>query len=192
MKLKSTIVIDTERAPLVRQLFEHYATGNYSMLEMMRFARSIGLRNSAGKQKDLTKSHIHKMLQNPFYHGIMRIESMKQELPHRYEPIIDKNLFDHCQEVMHGRTRNRSCYRGKDFVFRGVLRCAVTGRMITAETHTKKYANGRTGQWTYLGSFEPENPTKKIWVREDEVLAEVKSILEGMSIKNEAILSNIM
>jgi site-specific DNA recombinase len=64
--------------------------------------------------------------------------------------------------------------------------------MITAETHTKKYANGGTGQWTYLASFEPENPTKKIWVREDEVLAEVESTLEGMSIKNEAILSNIM
>lgn len=189
---RGDIVIDQERAPLVRQLFEYYATGNYSMLEMMRYARSIGLRNSAGKQKDLTKSHIHKMLQNPFYHGIMRIESMKQELPHRYEPIIDRNLFDHCQEVMHGRTRNRSCYRGKDFVFRGMLRCAVTDRMITAETHTKKYANGNTGQWTYLAAFNPKEPTKKLWVREDEILAEVESILEKMSVKNEAILNNIM
>ncbi len=189
---RGDIILDQDRAPLVRRLFEHYSTGNCSLLEMTRFAKSIGLRNSAGKQNDLTTSHIHKMLQNPFYHGVMRIESMKQELPHRYEPIIEKSLFDRCREVMHGKTRNRSCYRGKDFVFRGILRCAVTGRVITAETHSKKYANGGTGQWTYLAAFDPENPARKIWVREDEILREVEAILDTLSITDEATLNNVM
>jgi len=185
-------VLDNERAPLVRQMFEHYATGNYSLQEMVEYTKSIGLKNSTGKQKDLIKSHMHKILQNPFYYGIMRVESIKQELPHRYEPIIDKRLFDHCQDVMHGRTRSRSCYRGKDFVFRGLLRCAVTGRIVTAETHTKKYSNGGTGQWTYLATFNPENIQKKMWVREDQILEEVEMILDGMSIKNDKFLQEVM
>ena len=34
-------------------------------------------------------------------------------------------------------------YRGKEFLFRGILKCAITGRLVTSDTKTKKYTNGK-------------------------------------------------
>lgn len=145
---KGDIIIDPDRSPLMRQLFESYATGNYSLSQMVAISKKIGLRNSRGKQKDISVSQMHTLLQEPFYYGVMKVKKNGAEYPHRYEPIISKSLFDMCQEVRLGRSKKMPLYRGKDFVFRGILTCAITGRIATAETHTKKYvgAGGRSYQ----------------------------------------------
>jgi len=41
---KPDIVIDPLRAPLVRQLFEKYATGNYTLSMLVKMAKERGLR----------------------------------------------------------------------------------------------------------------------------------------------------
>lgn len=179
---KSDIVVDTDRAPLLRQMFEQYATGNYSLSQLMKYCKKIGLRNCRGNQKGLTANHIHKMLQDPFYYGVMRVKKTGAEYPHRYEPIISKSLFDMCQEVREGRSKKMPLYRGKDFVFRGILTCAITGRLATAETHSKTYQNGGTGSWTYLAIYNPEKPEKKMWVREEDVIAQAEDALATLKI----------
>lgn len=52
---KKTVVIDKERAYLVRRVFEEYATGAYSMAILTKKAREWGLRNKS-KSGGLTQS----------------------------------------------------------------------------------------------------------------------------------------
>ena len=40
-------------------------------------------------------------------------------------------------------------YRSKEFLFRGMLKCAVTGNLITSDTKSKEYKNGEISEWTY-------------------------------------------
>lgn len=175
----------------MRQIFEHYASGNYTLAQLVKLAREWGLRNVRGKQKGINATHMLKILQDPFYYGVMRVKKNGAEYPHRYQPVIDKQLFDQCQEVRLGRSHKTSYFRGKDYAFRGILTCAVTGRLVTAETHKKKYKNGGTGEWTYLATYNPEDPTKKIWVREEEVLEQVEAIFARMAV-HEKLLDNIL
>jgi site-specific DNA recombinase len=57
-----TIEIHEDNAPIVRRMFEAYATGNYSLSEARRILRDeFSVR--------IPKSHIHRLLQNRFYLG---------------------------------------------------------------------------------------------------------------------------
>lgn len=179
---KSYVLIDTLRAPLVKQVFEKYATGCYSISQIVQYAKQIGLTNSRGHQGALTKSHMHKILQDPFYYGVMRVKKTGEEYPHKYETIIDKQLFDKCQDVRTGRSTPHARYGKKEFLFRGILTCATTGKLCTAQQHKKTYKNGESATFTYVTSYDPANPKKLIYTRESDVIAQVETALEALTI----------
>lgn len=189
---KPDIEIDPIRAPLVRQLFEKYSTGCYSISELVKFAKKIGLNNSRGHQGELTKSHLHKVLQEPFYYGVMRVKKTGEEYPHRYETVIAKSLFDKCQEVRIGKGRPHARYGQKEFLFRGILTCANTGKQCTAQKHKKKYQNGGTAEFTYVISYDATNYDKVVYTREDDVNAQVEAALDTLRIKDEGKLKDVL
>jgi site-specific DNA recombinase len=130
---RSTLIHDPERAFLVRMLFEEYAKGCFSISgDLVRIAREWGLRNKTRKGGPLSASQIQHVLMNPFYYGEMRI---KEELyPHCYPPLITKKLFDRCEEVRCGSSRTTAMrYSEKPFVFRGLIKCATSGRTVTCD-----------------------------------------------------------
>lgn len=72
-KRKGKIVVDQERAPLIRKLFEEYATGTYTIPALCKKTKEWGLTNYRGNQGYLGRSHMHSILCNPFYYGVMYI-----------------------------------------------------------------------------------------------------------------------
>lgn len=129
-----TIIVDKLRAPLIKRLFEEYSTGAHTIEEMRKRSKKWGLRNASGKKGYLRLSHMHRIIQNPFYHGVMRVKSTGDEYPHIYPPIITKELFDTCQKVRLSHKRKPFKYGAKEFVFRGLITCAATERVVTSFT----------------------------------------------------------
>lgn len=188
-KGRSDIVLDPDNAPLVRRLFEEYATGAYTIPEMVKKAKAWGIKNKFGKKSYPQKSLIHRMLTNPFYYGQMLI---KGELhPHRYEPLITKHLFDKCQAVIGGYNRKPFKYGKHEYVFRGLITCAVTGKVVTSETHKKTYKNGGESEWTYLRAGDPAKPDKSIWIREEKIMEQVEDVFRALTIPKERLESVI-
>ena len=179
---KSDIVIDHERAHLVKKLFEEYAKGESSLAAIIALSKKIGLKNSRGKKGYITKSHIEKLLKEPFYYGVMHVKSRNEFYPHRYETIISKELFDKCQDVRTGRVRYVGDFGSKDFLFKAMLKCAVTGRKVTSEYKRKKYKNGRNSEWIYLSPANPIEPSKRAWVREEIVIDQVREALKSIAV----------
>src|SRR5438874_883334 len=62
--------IDPKKGPIVRRVFELYATGAYTLRDMAGEAERIGLRIRNGRP--LRMQEIQKVLRNPFYSGIIR------------------------------------------------------------------------------------------------------------------------
>jgi len=126
----SDIVFDEDKAPIAKMLFENYATGAYSMsLLQEKVKEEFGL--------DIPKGSIGKILKNPFYYGEMLI---KREIkPHRYEPLISRELFDKVQEIKAGFRKKPVKYRGKNFMYRGLLKCAHCGCAISPDQKKGKY-----------------------------------------------------
>ena len=182
---RGDVIVDPDRALLVRRMFETYATGAHTLAEIRRMTTEWGLSNRHGKKASLSVSQIHQMLTNPFYHGRMIVRGQQHD--HRYTPLITKNLFDQCRDVLQGWHKKPFKWAGKEFVFRGLLTCTTTGRVVTADTKKKTYVNGETAQWTYLRCANPSDPNKTMWVREDEILGQVEQVLKALHIPAETL-----
>lgn len=91
---------DPIRAPFIKQAFELYSTGEYSMKTLANELEKRGFRSRRGKKK--SASSIHRLLNNPEYYGVIR---RKEKLyPGSHEPLITKSMFDHVQELIDGRS----------------------------------------------------------------------------------------
>jgi len=173
-KNKSILVHDPERAFLVRMLFEDYAKGCFSISgDLVQKARQWDLRNKTRKAGYLSASQIQHILMNPFYYGIMRIKD--KLYPHNYPPLISKELFDQCEAVRLCNARETTTrYSEKPFIFRGLLKCAVSGRIVTSDLKKERHI--------YLICRHPVDPTKKLFVPEADVLDQVKAVFKSIQI----------
>ena len=168
---RNTIVPDPERAFLIKKLFQEYATGVYSQAEIARKAKDWGLRSRKGNV--VSPQSLHDLLQNPFYYGCMRIKG--QIVPHVYTPLIDKALFDTCEAIRTGRHAKSAVKENKEpFLFRGLIRCAISGRTVSCDL--------KKGKYIYLICRDPESTNKKIWVKEQDVLNQIKGVFKSIQI----------
>lgn len=62
-----------------------------------------------------------------------------QLYPHKYERIIDFNLFDKCQQVIKSYNKQPFVYKGKEFIFRGLVKCAKCGCAYSGDRKKDKY-----------------------------------------------------
>ena len=184
---KGEIVVDKMRAPLIRRLFEEYATGAYTLSYLVKKTKEWGLRNSRGNQGYLCLSHIHSIIQNPFYYGIMQVKKDDKEYPHIYPPIISKDLFDQCQRVRLGWSKKPFKWGAKEYVFRGLITCATTSRVVTSFTQKKTYNNGTSGEWTYLRCWNPKNSEQIMYIKENRIIQEVQKVFDSMHLEPELL-----
>lgn len=178
---KSTIILDKERAFLVKRIFIEYSTGSYSLSEMAKISRDWGLRNNYKNENPLSTSQLHRLIQNPFYYGEMRV--MDKLYRHIYQPIIDKLTWDKCQEIRTGRSRTKTPRQSnKPFTFRGLIKCAISGRMVTSDI--------KKGKYIYLICRNPAEPSKNMFIKEEIVLDQIKDVFRSIRIE-QTILENI-
>ena len=95
------IVIDPVKAPLVLQLFESYATGQYSLQDLKNCSFQWGLTGRTGKP--IVKAELYRILTRPFYYGLMKYTGEWHQGTHA--PLITKELFDQVQKALrrHGK-----------------------------------------------------------------------------------------
>lgn len=121
--------IDPIKGPLIRMVFELYATGKYTMLSLAEEMYKRGLTNSAGRK--FTIEGISAILSNPFYAGVIRVKRTGESFPGRHEPLISKELLDRVQDIIHGRS-NRTPPK-HNFLFSRILKCRVCRRSLRGE-----------------------------------------------------------
>ncbi len=121
--------IDPVKGPLVRRLFELYATGRYNLHALKGEAQKSGLRNRRGGVVSI--NGLSTMLRNPFYIGLIRVSRRKEIYEGAHEALITKSLFDRVQAVLDGKLAARP--EKHDFVFRRRLRCATCGYALIGE-----------------------------------------------------------
>lgn len=166
-------VINEDTAPLVRKMFELYATGNYSTKRLVKKMYDEGMRSQLGHK--LPHSRIHSLLRDPFYIG--KIKWNKEIYDGKHEPLISVELFNKVQNMLTNRTTPK--YRKHNFLFRGLIKCAGCHNSITFEIAKGQYVYGHCNHYH-------ECP-QTTWVKEDEVETQLISGFENLRIKNSRI-----
>src|SRR3989338_11407184 len=129
------IIVDKRRAPIIKELFEKFATGKYLLKDMSDFLAENGIKS---KNDVILRDRVPKILSNPFYYGHFRYSGEIHEGIHK--PLISKKLFDLVQEVL--KMKSHIHFWDGDKVskpFCGLFHCGECGMMITGESKTKYY-----------------------------------------------------
>ena len=126
-----TKTLDPEKAPLVRKAFELYATGAFSLDQLVKKMYSLGLRSRTGKK--VGRNSMSLLLNRRFYLGEIEIKKTGQRFVGNHEPLVEPQLFDRVQEILMGRYPQRS--KVHDFTFRKLLSCNTCGYSLIGETH---------------------------------------------------------
>src|SRR6266571_5926696 len=138
-KETKTILQVPRDAKVVRQIFDLYLTGQYSLKTIAVIARDQwGYRTPVRRKKGggpLSVSAIHKMLTNLFYVGTNVWEG--KSYPGKHVPLITPMEFTRVQEILARRDAPRP--QVLSFAYRGLCRCAGCGRLLTAENKVNKY-----------------------------------------------------
>lgn len=121
--------VDPAKAPLVRQCFELYATGKYTVKSLADEMRRRGLRSRKGQA--VTWHGMSKILGNPFYTGLLLIKKTQESFVGQHEPIVPRALFTEAQYRLQGKT-----FRTKvthDHPFRQLFTCSRCKRSLVPE-----------------------------------------------------------
>ncbi len=163
------IVVDEFEAQVIKKAFELYGTSAYS-LDLLR----TKIKTEHGVS--WSKGQMGKILQNPFYHGIMIVKG--KEYPHRYPPIISKELFDRVQAIKTKVLKHPVKLVGLPYIYRGLITCADCGCAITPERQ-KGYAYYHCTQ--YKGKHGAR------WLREEEITRQLLPVFKSMVMPQEVV-----
>lgn len=153
---------DPVTGPLIRELFELYGSGQHSLHSLVKEMARRGLRNAQGKP--LAKSGIEKVLNNPFYCGIIRIKKTGEVFDGVHVPLISVALFERVQDVKAGKSGKKVTRH--NHLFRGLFRCGNCDAAMTPE---------RQKGYVYYRCQNTACPTK--CVREEHLDAAVLRVL---------------
>ena len=124
---------DPDLAPVVRQLFDDCASGAFPVSALVDRAKARGL--------DIHKQVLNRMLRNPLYIGVVRVDKWGIETTGDFEPLVHPETFWRAQAVLDGRGPGA----GKpyqparaEFPLKGLVRC-VHGVPLTASWAKKSY-----------------------------------------------------
>jgi predicted metal-binding protein len=170
---------------LVKQLFQLYMTGNYSVQQLYDEAIKLGVKSNRGKI--VSRTQLYQMLRNPFYTGIRFIYGGKLYTNGIHQRMLKDEEFDLIQTILDGRSHPRG--RIHLDLLTGLIRCGECGRAITSEVKTKHYKNGTSQIFTYYRCTKKWKGKKcsQPYLRAEELEQQVLDFLDGLQLSSEFV-----
>ena len=136
-----TIIKDPVHFPLVRKMFDLMLTGAYTPKQITLTARDEwGFRTPKRKRSGgspLSMSSVYKILNNPFYAGVIVWNG--QTYPGKHEPVISIDDFHAVRRLL--KRPGRPKMQRHAFAFTGMIRCGGCGLSVTAEHKFNRFGS---------------------------------------------------
>jgi site-specific DNA recombinase len=123
-----SVILDEERAPLIKWCLTEYATGDWSLLRLREELERKGLRSRARKgspAKPVSLNGLYHLLHNPYYAGIVLYKGAYYQGKH--EPLIDVDTWLRIQDVLAAHNRSGEKDRKHPHYLKGTIFCGECG-----------------------------------------------------------------
>lgn len=173
---KRQAVISKKRADFVRKAFELYATGDYTILEVVDKLYELGFRYELQPSKLIPKQSLISMLKNPFYTGKYYVKQADEYVVGDHKAIISEELFEKVQKLLDLAPK---APRKHHLLYSKLLTCANCGHCMTGDVKIKP--NGK--KYVYYRCTNPKC-SEHVYVSEimidDDLSAYLKEIRLGL------------
>lgn len=180
MDKKCQVVIDSLRAPAIKQMFEKVAYEKYSGRKIYNWLKHE-LNFYTRGNKPLTLGGVYKILNNHFYYGMFeRPQGSGNWYQGKHKPLISKDLYDKAQAQL---KRDQIVRENKEFAFTKLFTCGYCGSGISAEEKYKQLKDGTHARYIYYScSRARDRNCKNKYIREEELITELLKILDKVNI----------
>ncbi len=178
---KCETLIDPERAPTIKKMFERVAYEHWSGRKIYNWLRfDLNFRSAYGK-KHLSLGNIYRILDNTFYYGVFEYPRQSGNwYTGKHEPIITKELFTLVQEQIKSQVLR---VEGKEFAFTKMMVCGLCGSGISADEKFKKYKNGTVQRYVYYGCTKARGADCKCgYTEEKEILKQFEELIDKINL----------
>jgi DNA invertase Pin-like site-specific DNA recombinase len=177
-KIGNTIVVDPEKATIIREMFSKVAKQGYSGRDVYEW-----INNDAGWQgkngHKMALSNVYITLKNTFYYGEFEYGGVMYQGKH--EPLITKELFNEAQERI--ATTQKGRHGQHCFHFTRMIICGECGAGITAEEKFRRLQNGDIKRHIYYHCTDGKRKRcKQHYIREADLLEQFVAIIDKIEL----------
>ena len=167
------VILDEERAPYIKQMFEMCADGK-SGRYIQRWLISNDVRTRG--EKTIPLSAIYRMLKSHYYYGEFEYpKGSNNWYKGKHKPLITKELFDKVQRAL--IVPPKSKWGEKEFPFKGFIKCYSCGSSLVGEQKIKTNKNGGVRAYTYYHcSRQVDHNCKELFARESDIIDQLYSL----------------
>jgi len=184
---KGYVMVDPERGPVMKQMFEKVAYEGWSGRKIYHWLKfDINFR-SATSNKPLTLSNIYRLLQTPFFYGVFEYPADSgQWYTGKHQALITRETFEKAREQL---KRSEIKHENKEFAFSRLITCGLCGSSICADEKFKKLASGGTAHYIYYGCNRSKDLQCKCgYIREEELIKQLVDIIDQLDLKESEVL----
>lgn len=169
------------KSKTVVRIFELYASGRFTFKSLADQLAAEG-HTYQPSQPRFHRTALSYILNNRFYVG--ELNRNGQVFEGRYRLLIDRRLFDACQDIVDGRNRRTG---NPDIAFSGgILRCACCDFAMTGELIRRRLNDGGCNEHVYYrcGNNHRDADHPKIRWREADIEAAITREFEAFRMPN--------
>lgn len=180
MEKKGQIIIDPERAPTVKKMFEKVAYEKWSGRKVYHWLK-FDLNFKSIGNKHLALSNVYRTLQTSLYYGTFEYPRKSGNwYEGKHEPLIDKELFDKVQEHL---KRDNIQRQSHEFAFTKLITCGQCGSGISAQEKYKNRKDGTVKKYIYYGCGRSiDKHCKNGYMQEEELIEKIVSLIGKIEI----------
>lgn len=180
MDKKCQLLLDPQRAPVIKKIFEKVAYEHYSGRKIYHWLR-YELNFYTRGNKPLTLAGVYRTLDNPFYYGVFEYPTKSGNwYTGKHDPIITQEIFEKAQAWL---KRDKIVRENKEFAFTKLFTCGYCGSGISAEEKYKQLKDGTHARYIYYScSRARDRHCKNKYIREEELITELLKIIDQMNI----------
>lgn len=191
MDRKCESIIDPERGPVIKQMFEKVAYEKWSGRKLYHWLKFDLNFKTAGGNKNLSLGNIYRLLENPFYYGVFEYPIKSGNwYQGKHKPLITKELYDEVQKQLKGnelKTRQE-----KEFAFTKLMKCGLCGSGICADEKYKKLKDGTINSHIYYGCTKSKDKNCKCgYINESDLIKQLQKFVSQINLNELSLRKQI-
>jgi len=189
---KCESVLDPDRAPIIKKIFEKVAYEGWSGRKIDNWLRNE-IKFKTEFNKPLSLGNLYRLLDNHFYYGTFEFPKKSGNwYKGAHEPIITKELFDLVQTKVKDNILEPRAQQ-KEFAFTKIMTCGLCGSGITADEKFKKQQNGNVHRYVYYKCTKVRNPDCKCgFINEDDLIKQLQGLIDNLDIQTVPMKEKVM
>lgn len=150
---KRNLIPDPKKALFIRLLFEEYAVGNVSFVDLAEKYKD----KFWSRKVPMYKQRVAQILSNPVYSGRVVCEAWSISVRGKFPALVSEELFAKVQDVIGGNAASRKLPRTRFndlFPLRGIV-CGACGHRMTGGSNTGHMKNKKYHYYSCGNRFCP-------------------------------------